>query len=406
MNVPILDLKKQAKELEEVIIPKLKEWFLSGNYIGGEAVKRLEEHLCEYLDVKHSITVGNGTDALIIALKACGIKENDEVITTPFSFFATTEAIASIGAKPVFVDIKENTFVIDESKIEEKITEKTKAIVPVHIFGHPCNLDKIYEIAEKYNLAVIEDACQAIGSEYNDKKIGSCTNKISKSLCCFSFFPTKNLGACGDAGLITTNNDDLEIIIRALKEHAGGMIGLQAKNILEGNKENTTIEEVNPLYNPYKYYNYLIGGNSRLDAIQAIILDEKLNHLDDYNDKRRSNANKYIEAFKNLDIIAPKTESNCKHCWHQFALRTKEKTKMNKFLIDNGVTNAEFYPVPLHLQKAMLYLGYKEGDFPVAEKICKETICLPIFPELTEEELTYVIEQVSIFLERSDNNEN
>lgn len=398
MNVPILDLKKQAKELEPIIMPKIKEWFLSGGYIGGEHVKNLEDDLSKYLGVKHAITTANGTDSLVIALRACNIKEGDEVITTPFSFFATSEAIASIGAIPVYVDIDANSFCIDASKIEEKITMKTKAIVPVHIFGHPCDLDEIYKIANKHQLAVIEDGCQAIGSMYKGEKIGACNNEVEKSLCCFSFFPTKNLGACGDAGLITTNNDKLAIIIKALKEHAGGQAGMEAQNLLNGKTEKVEITEVNPLYNPYKYYNYLIGYNSRLDSIQAIILEEKLKHLDEYNVKREKIAKRYINELGNINgIIVPKINSDYKHCFHQFALLTEHKKELNKFLLENGVSNAEFYPVPLHLQKALLYLGYKEGDFPIAEKICKETICLPVFPDLEEEQINYVIEKVKEF---------
>ncbi len=398
MNVPILDLKKQAKELEATLMPQINEWFLSGGYIGGNHVKELEEDFQKYLNVKHAITVGNGTDALIISLRACNIGAGDEVITTPFSFFATSEAIVSVGATPVFVDVLGDSFCMDPSKIEEKITKHTKAILPVDIFGHPCDLKEISKIAQKHNLYLIEDSCQAIGAEYEKNKIG---NAKYSDLICFSFFPTKNLGCLGDGGLITTDNDDLAIIAKALKEHAGGQIGIQAQMILDGNKNTEEIEEVNPLYNPYKYYNYLIGYNSRLDSVQAIILKEKLKRLPDYNQKRDANASFYIKSLKNVgDIVLPSTSKNVKHCWHQFALRTKYKKELNKYLIDNGVSNAEFYPVPLHLQKALLYLGYKEGDLPVAEQICKETICLPIFPDLTKEELEYVVKNIKDFYEK------
>jgi dTDP-4-amino-4,6-dideoxygalactose transaminase len=406
MEVPILNLKKEAKNLEGEIIPQIKEWFLSGNYIGGEPVKEFEENIKKYLNVDYAITTGNGTDALIISLKACGIKQGDEVITTPFSFFATSEAICSVGANPIFVDINENGFVIDSSKIEEKITKKTKAIMPVHIFGYPCNLDKIYEIAEKYNLAVIEDCCQAIGAKYKNQKIGTGTKKINKSLCCFSFFPTKNLGACGDAGLITTQNKHLSVIIKALKEHGGGLIGKEAKNILDNkNYENEDNDlNINPLYNPYKYYNYLIGCNSRMDSIQAIILNTKLKYLDDYNNKRRHNVEEYTNEFKKInELILPYSGNDLEPCWHQFAIRTSKKEELNKYLNDNNIANAEFYPVPLHLQDALLYLGHKKGDFPIAEKICSETICLPIFPEMDDEERKYVIEKIKeFFLKRDD----
>lgn len=394
MKVPILNLQRQYSDFKEELEPKILELLQSGNYVMGKEVAALEQELCDYIGCKHAITVGNGTDSLIIALRACGIQKGDEVITTPFTFFATAESIASIGAVPVFVDVDNDNLNIDATKIEEKITDKTKAILPVHIFGRTANMDEIIKIAQKHNLKIIEDSCQAIGAEYKGIKAGALGD-----IGCFSFFPTKNLGAFGDGGLITTNDDNLAIICRALREHAGGKNGLQAKNILEKNTDGLKeIQEEDPLYNPYKYYNYLIAYNSRLDAIQAVILRTKLKHLDKWNAKRANNAKFYLENLSGVgDLILQKELNDRKDVWHQFVIKTKYKDELGRFLSDNGVGTGAFYPVPLHLQEAFKYLGYKEGDLPVSDKLSKETVCLPIFPELTQEELQYVVDMIKKF---------
>lgn len=394
MEVKILDLTRQYELIKDKVEPAICKQMQSGMYIMGKAVTDFEQKFASYIGVKHAISVNSGTDALVIALRALGIKAGDEVITTPFTFFASAETIAAIGAVPVFVDIEEDTYNIDPFKIESKITNKTKAILPVHIFGQPANMNEICSIAEKYNLVVIEDACQAVGSEYNGKKIGSIGN-----VGCFSFFPTKNLGAFGDGGMITTDDDNVAIICRAFREHGMAQNGAKARFILEG-IEDDLAGNVSPegLYNPYKYYNYLIAYNSRLDALQAVVLSIKLDYLDGFNSKRTSIAKYYEEELKECTgIITPKVKGPVKPVWHQYALKCNKKDELGNFLAQKKVGSAAFYPVPLHLQKAFSYLGYKEGDLPIAEKIAKQTVCLPIFPELYQEELKYIVECIKEF---------
>ncbi len=394
MEVKILDLSRQYELIQEKVEKAVCEQMKSGMYIGGKAVADFEKKFAEYIGVKHAVSVNSGTDALVIALKSLGIKQGDEVITTPFTFFATAETIAMVGAVPVFVDVEEDTYNIDPDKIEEKITEKTKAILPVHIFGQPVDIEKIQKIADKHGLAVIEDACQAVGAEVSGKKAGSFGNAG-----CFSFFPTKNLGAFGDGGMITTNDDTLAVICRAFKEHGMAQNGAKARFILQG-VEDDLANTVSPdgLYNPYKYYNYLIAYNSRLDAIQARVLDIKLDYLDDFNHKREEIAKFYEQELGTCSgIVTPKVKKDVKTVWHQYAFRCEKKDEMGNFLASKGVGSAAFYPVPLHLQKAFEYLGYKEGDLPVAEMLTKQTVCLPIFPELTQEELLYVVTSIKEF---------
>jgi len=392
MKVPILDLKRQYEIIKDEVEAEILEVARSGYYIMGPKVARFENDMANYLNVKHAISVSNGTDALVLALKACGIKEGDEVITSPFTFFATAEAISVVGAIPVFVDVEESTFNIDPGKIEAKITKKTKAILPVHIFGQTADMDNINTLAKKNGLIVIEDACQAIGSKYKGNYAGTLGN-----IACFSFFPTKNLGAFGDAGMITTNDDSLAILCKALREHAGGKIGADAKDIRDGKYNENQNKEENSLYNPYKYYNYLIGYNARMDAMQAAILSVKLKHLQSFNDKRALTADYYIDKLKSCNVITPVILKDRLHIWHQFCIRTKEKDALGAYLSENGITTGAFYPVPLHMQKAYENLGYKLGDLPVAEMLAKETLCLPIFPELTNEEKEYVVTKISEF---------
>lgn len=389
MNIPLLNLKRQYKYLKKDIEAKISEILESGAYINGPNTKELEKRLSDYLGVKHVIGIANGTDALIIALKSLGIKEGDEVITTPFTFFATAEAISVVGATPVFVDVRLEDFNIDVEKIEKSITEKTKAILPVHIFGTPVEMDKIVEIAKKYNLYVIEDACQAIGAKYKDKMVGSIGD-----LACFSFFPTKNLGTYGDGGLITTNNDKLATVCRAIKAHGSGENGEKAYNILNG-IEATVEEDKNSddtVYNPKKYYNYLIGHNSRLDEIHAGILNIKLNYLDEWNNKRIENAKYFDEKLKDTDFTLMKLDENNKNVYHMYILQSENREEITKKLSDNGIGYGVYYPVPLHLQKAYKDLGYKEGDLPNADYLSKRTFAIPVDPELTEEEKEYIVE--------------
>lgn len=394
MEVKILDLARQYEKVQEKVEQAVCEQMKSGMYIGGKAVADFEKKFADFIGVKHAISVNSGTDALVIALKSLGIKEGDEVITTPFTFFATAETIAMVGAVPVFVDVEEDTYNIDPNKIEGKITEKTKAILPVHIFGQPVNMERIKQIADKHNLLVIEDACQAVGSKIGEHKIGSLGNAG-----CFSFFPTKNLGAFGDGGMITTNDDSIATICRAFKEHGMAQNGAKARYILQG-VEDDLANTVSPdgLYNPYKYYNYLIAYNSRLDAIQARVLDIKLDYLDGFNSRRAEIADFYNTELGNCSgVITPKVKDGVTAVWHQYAFRCEQKDEMGNFLASKGIGSAAFYPVPLHLQKAFEYLGYKEGDLPVAEKLTKQTVCLPIFPELTEDELQYIVKSIKEF---------
>ncbi len=394
MKISLIDLKRQYETIKKESDKKVLEILSSAQYIMGENVKEFEKEISKYLAVKHSISVGNGTDALVIALKALGIGEGDEVITTPYTFFATAESISSVGAIPVFVDVDIDTYNIDPTKVEEKITDKTKAIMPVHIFGQPCNMDPINEIARKHNLKVIEDACQAIGAEYKGQMAGALSD-----IACFSFFPTKNLGCAGDGGMIVTNDDNLATICKALRTHGSGANGQQAYNILNNIEEETTEDKGtdNTVYNPLKYYNYLIGQNSRLDEIQAAILRVKLRELDSWNNERRENARFYNEELKNTEIVVPFEDENVKHVYHLYILQSENRTELVNYLKDKGIATGVYYPVPLHLQKAYKDLGYKEGDLPNAEYLSHRTFAIPIFAELTDEEKEYIVENLKKF---------
>ena len=396
MSVPFLDLKKQFESIKAEAEPEILKVFESCAYIGGSYVKQFEADIEKYLDVKHAIGCSSGTAALMLALKACNVKPGDEVITTPFTFFATAEAIAAVGGIPVFVDVKDPDYTIDPEKIEPAITDKTKAILPVHIFGACADMDRINEIAKKHGLKVIEDCAQAIGAEYKGKKAGTLGD-----VGCFSFYPTKNLGGCGDGGMVTTNDDELAVILSSYKEHGAGKNGAKSLEYLEGIKEEiNTTEEATELYDPYKYFNYLIGYNSRLDAVQACVLDIKLKHLEEYNGSRAHIAERY---FAGLDerIVRPQYNADQKCCWHQFVVRSKYKEELCKFLSENGVGNGTFYPVPLHKQKAFNSSNCKNpnASLPIAEQISAESVCLPIFPEMTEEQIDEVINTVNKFYE-------
>lgn len=389
MNIPLLNLKRQYTYLKDDIEKVISNILESGAYINGPYTKELESKLAKYLDVKHVIGVANGTDALVIALEALGIKEGDEVITTPFTFFATAEAISVVGAKPVFVDVSLDDFNIDVNKIEEVITERTKAIMPVHIFGTPADMDKINEIAKKYNLYVIEDACQAIGAKYRDKMIGGLGD-----VACFSFFPTKNLGTYGDGGLITTNSDEIASICRALKAHGSGVNGEIAFNLLNDIKEEVEEDKCtnDTVYNPKKYYNYLIGHNSRLDEIHAGILSVKLDYLDRWNNQRIENARYFDENLKDTDLKLMKLDEKNKNVYHMYIVQSENREELTKKLDEAGIGYGVYYPVPLHLQKVYKDLGYKVGDLPNAEYLSTRTLAIPIDPEMTEEERKYIVE--------------
>ena len=392
MNVPFFDLKRQYASLRAEVEPAVLAVLESCGYIGGKTVEDFERKLASYVNARHGIACGNGTEALVLALRACGVRPGDEVITTPFTFFATAEAVASIGAKPVFADIRLDDFNLDPAKIEEHITSKTRVILPVHLFGSPCDMDAIVGIAHRHGLKVIEDAAQAIGCEYKGRKIGS-TADVS----CFSFYPTKNLGGMGDGGIVTTDDDDLAVILRSLREHGAGKRGAEARALLDGGMADAVaVADTGAGYDPYKYWNSLIGYNSRLDAVQAAALSVKLDHLGEFNAARAQIADYY---GKNLcgQVVAPAAKAEGRHCWHQYVIRTECKEELCAHLNKCGIGVGTFYPIPLHLQKAFDYLGYKKGDLPYAEMAASETVCLPIFPELAQSEMEYVVQQVNNF---------
>jgi dTDP-4-amino-4,6-dideoxygalactose transaminase len=387
MKVPLLDLKRQYLNIKDEANDSVLKVLENASYIMGENVVAFEHEFANYVGVRHAISVGNGTDALVITLKAFGIGVGDEVITTPYTFFATAEAISTVGATPVFVDVRLDTFNIDEDKIEEKITDKTKAILPVHIFGQCAEMDKILNIAKKYNIAVIEDACQAAGAEYRGKKAGSLGDAS-----CFSFFPTKNLGCAGDGGMICTDDDDIATICRALRVHGSGEMGERAYNLL--NSITAEVEQDhakdNTVYNPKKYYNYLIGHNSRLDELQAALLRIKLRKLDGYVEKRRAAAH-YYNTHLPKSIVSPTEVDGNKHAYHLYIVQSECRQEITLKLKEAGIATGIYYPVPVHLQKCYCDLGYIEGSLPNAEYLSQRTFAIPLFPEISENELKYII---------------
>ena len=376
-----IELSKQYEQIKEQVEQNVINVMRSTNYILGEQVKLFEKKCEEYLGVKHAIGVANGTEALILALASLGIGEGDEVITTPFTFFATAESVCRVGATPVFVDIDADTLNIDVNKIEEKITDKTKAILPVHIFGNACDMDGINAIAKKHNLYVVEDACQAFGGEYKGKKLGGLSDAG-----CFSFFPTKNLGGMGDGGLVVTNSDQIAHIVRALKNHGSGLEGQQALKMLHPD----FVDKYKIREGFEKYYNYLIGYNSRLDEMQAAVLNVKLLYIDEWNNNRRKLAEKYDAALEGKYKVQ-KAEKDTTPIYHMYSLQHPDRDNIIRNLAENGIPTGVYYPVPMHLQRVFGYLGYKEGDFPVVEKICNEVFAVPVFPELSDDEQDMII---------------
>nr|WP_321023813.1 DegT/DnrJ/EryC1/StrS family aminotransferase [Clostridium neonatale] len=391
MNIPLIDLRAQynsiSKELDKATIDVLS----SAAYIMGKNVTEFEKEFAGYIGTKHAISVGNGTDALVIALKALGVGEGDEVITSTFTYFASAECISAVGATPVFVDVEKDTFNIDPDKIEEKITERTKAIIPVHIFGQSADMDKINIIAKKHNLKVIEDACQAVGAKYKGKMIGTLSD-----VACFSFFPTKNLSCAGDGGMIVTSDDNVATIAIALRTHGSGETGQKAYNLLNNITEEVVTSKSgdDTVYNPLKYYNYLIGYNSRLDAIQAAILRVKLPHLDKWNSRRREIAKIYDEELIDSNVITPIVREENDTVYHQYVLQSDNREEMLAKLKEKGIATGVYYPVPLHLQKVYTDLGYKEGDMPVAEYLSHRTFAIPVYPELSEEQIQYIVDSI------------
>ena len=375
-KIKFLDLTNQYKSIKKEIDSAIKRVLDSGQFIEGKEVEEFEKEIAKFCGLKYAISVNSGTDALFLSLKALGIGKGDEVITTPFTFIATAEVIANSGAKPVFVDIDPKTFNIDPLKIEKAITKKTKAIIPVHLFGQMAKMGKIMKIAKKYKLKVIEDAAQAIGAEIK-LKVKSQKSKVMKAgaigdLGCFSFFPSKNLGAYGDGGMVLTNNKKLADKIRLLRNHGSSP------------KE--------------KYLNLILGTNSRLDALQAAILRVKLKSLSKWSKERFKKAEFYNKSLKGIgDIITPLIGPNQTHIFHQYTIQTKKRDQLANYLKNQGIPTMIYYPLPLHLQPSFKYLGHKKGDFPEAEKANREVLSLPIYPELSKTEQNFVIRKIKEF---------
>jgi len=365
MKVPLLDLNAQYDNILADIKIEIDKVIKSHKYILGPQVKEFEEDMRKFCDVKHAVGCASGTDALVLALKALDVQEDDEVITTTFTFFATAGAISRVGAKPIFVDINPDTFNIDQHKIEDSITPKTKVIIVVHLFGQPAEMDKIMEIAQKHDLKVIEDNAQGIGAKF-DERIAGTIGDIGT----LSFFPSKNLGAMGDAGMCLTNDDTLAARLVQLRVHGE---------------------------NP-RYYHKWVGLNSRLDTIQAAVLKVKLPHLENWSESRRKNAHYYYKNFSDLpQIKTPFIHEKATSIYNQFTLIAEDRDKLLEHLRKNNIGCAVYYPKPLHIQECFSKLGYKKGDLPIAEEISQKVISIPIFSEITREQQDYVIESIKDF---------
>ena len=358
MKVPFLDLKAHHAPLTEEFERAIREVIESSAFAGGPFVERFEEEFASFCGSSYAIGVGNGTDALWLALLALGIGEGDEVITVPNTFIATAEAITYCKARPVFVDVDPDTFTMNPAELEKSLTKKTKAIIPVHLFGQPADMDSILEFARANGLFVVEDAAQAHGAQYKGQKAGTMGDAG-----CFSFYPGKNLGAFGEAGAVVTNDPELRKQIQMLRDHG------QSR----------------------KYYHSTMGWNCRMDGIQAAILSIKLRHLDKANSLRRKHALEYNQAFAGIDeVLTPFEAKYARHVYHVYAVRVQERDAVLRHLQEKGVGCAVHYPVPVHLQEAGRNLGYTKGAFPIAEKLADEFLSLPMFPELTEEQIEYV----------------
>ena len=365
MQVPLLDLKAQYASIKDEILAVVAEVLESQRCIGGPKVEELEKKIAEASGCQFGVGVSSGTDALLNSLMSLDIASGDEVITTPFTFFASAGSIARTGAKPVFVDIDPKTYNIDPNQIEAAVTENTKAIMPVHLYGQMADMDPIMEVAQRHDLAVIEDAAQSITSTYKGRKAGSVGTAG-----CFSFFPSKNLGGIGDGGMVVTNDRPLYERMMIMRDH--------------GQK-------------PQYFYHY-IGGNFRLDPLQAAALLVKLPHLEDWSQARRQNAAYYNQRFAGTVVQTPYVSSDCQTIYNQYCIRVPRRDDVVSHLREKGIGSAIYYPVPLHLQKCFAYLGHKQGDFPQSEKAAQEIMALPIYPELTDEMQDAVADAVLGFL--------
>ena len=363
MKIPFLDLKTQHESIKEEINKEVMDIIDNSSFILGEKVKNFENNFASYCNSKYAVAVNSGTSALHLALISKEIKQGDEVITSPNTFIATAEAISYTGAKPVFVDINPKTYNIDVNKIEEAITKKTKAIIPVHLYGHPVDMNPILELAEKYHLEIIEDCCQSHGSEYKGKKV-----PIS-GIGCFSFYPSKNLGAYGEGGIIVTNNKEIAEKVLILRDH--------------GQKE--------------KYLHEYIGYNYRMDGFQGAVLGVKLKYLDKWTEIRRKNARIYNELFKETDIVIPFEAEYAKHVYYLYVIKVKDRDKLQKHLQEKGIDTGLHYPIPIHLQNAYKHLKIFNGEYPISESYVKEILSLPMYAELKEDQIRYVCDSIKNF---------
>lgn len=386
--IPLMNVSRQYESIKEKMDQAISRVLYSGQYVIGQEVMAFEKEFAEYCGVKYAISVGNGTDALEIALKACGIGAGDEVITCAMSFFSTAEAIAAAGATPVFVDCVRNTGLIDTEKIKERITENTKAILPIHLYGQCADMDRINTIAKEYKLKVIEDAAQAAGAAYKGNKAGSIGD-----VGCISFFPTKNLGAVGDGGIITTNNEEIYRQCMAYRVHGSGLNGLYTFGKI--NNIEVSEDRVNFGGNHPKYFNYVIGKNSRLDEIQAAILSVKLTYLDEWNSKRREIAEIYDKRINNRTLSKLHVLSENLPIYYVYILSTEKRDDLRTYLQKNEIGSGVYFPLPIHLQVAFKDLGYQKGDMPNSEYIAEHTIAIPMFPELTQKEIEKVIKALN-----------
>lgn len=363
MTIPYINLGLQHKNIKEDILSSIGNVLESGQFIFGDELTKFEQSYAKLSEAKYALGVANGTDALFLSLKAIGIKEGDEVITAPNSFLASASSIVIAGGTPVFADVRED-FNLDPEKVEKAVTPKTKAIIAVHLTGRPAPMDELNTIAKKYNLHIIEDAAQAVGASYKNKAVGSLGTTG-----CFSLHPLKNLSAGGDGGVITTNNDEIYKYLTVARNH-----GLKNRD-------------------ECSFWSY----NSRLDNLQAALLNVKMKHLTKWTERRRTIANLYYEQFKNLPVIAPHDKPYEKAVYHTFIIQTEERNKLKEYLAEKGVDTKIHYPLPIHYQEAAKGLGYKKGDFPVTEKQAETILSLPIYPELTDEQVNYIIETVKVY---------
>lgn len=366
MKTPFIDLRAQYSSIKEEIKKELDDVLENTAFILGKKVENFENEFAKFCNAKFALGVGSGTAALRLALLAVGIKQNDEVITVPNTFIATAEAISQVGAKPVFVDIDPKTYNIDINQIEKNITKKTKAILPVHLYGQPADMSAIIEIAEKHNLKIIEDACQAHGAEYKGKRV-----PIS-DIACFSFYPGKNLGAYGEGGAVVTNNEEIAQKIKMLRDHG------QEK----------------------KYVHKLIGDNSRLEGFQGAVLGVKLKYLDKWTEMRRKNAQTYSKLLEDTGVVTPFEIEYAKHVYHLYIIKVKNRDKLQEYLQTKEIGTGLHYPIPIHLQDAYKHLNIKAGSYPITESYVKEILSLPMYAELTKEQIEYVADSIKTFINR------